>query len=266
MRYVLFVFLLFFISCNQEDKKVTPRFIELITTNDSIFVFAKSNNDVPIFLKVKDVQTNKNSYINFKNKGSKLVLKFSLQELDSTKIFEKYDFSMFYGVSDLKRYDTLYNYNLPFLKGKRYRILQGNNGRFSHNKANSRFAIDFTMKIGQEVCAIREGYVVMTKSDSNEGGRSRDYLSKANKTFVYHKDGTFAQYAHFKQNGVLVKAGDSIEKGQLIGYSGNTGFSSQPHLHFVVYKPTTNGLVSVPFILDSIPSKRYTKGKIAHNK
>lgn len=50
-----------------------------------------------------------------------------------------------------------------------------------------------------------------------------------------HNDGTFADYAHLKLNGSAVKEGDSVKKGQLIGYSGDTGFSSGPHLHFSVF-------------------------------
>ncbi|MCH3882488.1 M23 family metallopeptidase [Tenacibaculum sp. K20-16] len=121
------------------------------------------------------------------------------------------------------------------------------------------------MNVGQEVCAIREGLVINVKDHFDKNGTSKKYLNKANLILVYHKDGTFVQYGHFKKDGVLVKIGDTIKKGQLIGYSGNTGMSSEPHLHFTIYKPTKKGLVSIPFILDSISSKKYKKGKYARN-
>ncbi|WP_277619852.1 M23 family metallopeptidase [Chryseobacterium angstadtii] len=52
-----------------------------------------------------------------------------------------------------------------------------------------------------------------------------------------HPDGTFAQYYHLKQNGVKVNIGDQVKKGDVIGLSGNTGWSKGPHLHFVCYIP-----------------------------
>lgn len=122
------------------------------------------------------------------------------------------------------------------------------------------------MNVEQEVCAIRDGLVIQTKSDSNEGRTSKKYLPKANKIIIYHQDGTFAQYAHFKKDGVFVKKGHFIKKGQVIGYSGNTGFSSEPHLHFVPYNSSKNGLVSIPFILNGIPTKKYKKGKYVLHK
>jgi murein DD-endopeptidase MepM/ murein hydrolase activator NlpD len=68
---------------------------------------------------------------------------------------------------------------------------------------------------------------------------------------------------HLKKKGVLVSKNDTVKKGQVIGYSGNTGMSTEAHLHFAVYKPTKNGLVSIPYILDSIPTEKYKKGKFA---
>lgn len=49
-------------------------------------------------------------------------------------------------------------------------------------------------------------------------------------------DNTFALYAHLKYKGVVVKQGQKVKEGDLLGYSGNTGFSDSPHLHFEIYK------------------------------
>jgi len=56
-----------------------------------------------------------------------------------------------------------------------------------------------------------------------------------NLIIIYHPDGTFAEYTHIKHNGSKVKIGDKVSKGQLIGYSGNVGWSSGPHLHLVIF-------------------------------
>ena len=92
---------------------------------------------------------------------------------------------------------------------------------------------------------------------------NKKYRNDANFIIIAHKDGTFAQYVHLKKNGVLVSKNDTVKKEQVIDYSGNTGMSTEPHLHFAVYKPTKNGLVSIPYILNFIPTKRYKKGKFA---
>jgi murein DD-endopeptidase MepM/ murein hydrolase activator NlpD len=54
-----------------------------------------------------------------------------------------------------------------------------------------------------------------------------------------HKDGTIAEYLHFKKDGINVKIGEQIKEGQVIGLSGNTGYSERPHLHLTVFKPLT---------------------------
>lgn len=265
MFFRIFIICVLLFSCTKKTDYIKPSYINFNIKKDSIFVVLKNPVISSSFLKIENLTSKKISYVDFEAPDTVTLLKFHKSEIDTALIDKRYRFQLQYGNSYNKPYDTLYNYNLPFSKGKRYKILQGNNGSFSHRKKTSRYAIDFKMNIGQEVCAIRDGLVIQTKNDYNEGGNSEKYIKKANKIFVYHKDGTYAQYAHFKQNGVLVKVGDSIKKGQLIGYSGNTGFSSEPHLHFVVYKSSKNGLVSIPFILDSIPSKRYKRGKYALN-
>jgi len=53
-------------------------------------------------------------------------------------------------------------------------------------------------------------------------------------------------YAHLNWNSIRVKPGDSVLAGQYIADSGNTGFSSGPHLHFAVLKNGGLKLESVP--------------------
>ncbi|MGK0326442.1 MAG: murein DD-endopeptidase MepM/ murein hydrolase activator NlpD [Polaribacter sp.] len=263
MIFRILVLCFLFLSCKKEHKK--PSYIYFKLKNDSIFVELRNKEISTTFLKIKNLVTKKETIIDFKKPDTLTILKFHQTNIDTVSILKNYTFLFSYGASSIKKYDTLYNYGLPFLKGKRYQVLQSQNGSFTHKGPVSKYAIDFKMNVGQEVCAIREGLVIHTKSNSDEGGASKKYRNKANMILVYHHDGTFAQYAHLKKNGVLVKKGDSIKKGQIIGYSGNTGMSTEPHLHFVVYKPTSNGLVSIRYILDSIPIKKYMKGKYANH-
>ena len=85
------------------------------------------------------------------------------------------------------------------------------------------------MNVGQTVCAMRDGIVVGVKQDSNRGGRNKKYYNDANYILIYYEDGAFTQYVHLKYKGSLVKIVDKVKKGQPIGYSGNTGFSTDPH-------------------------------------
>lgn len=136
-------------------------------------------------------------------------------------------------------HDNSYVYWLPFEPGAAYRVTQGYNGSFSHTGPDQ-YALDFRMPVGTPVHAARGGTIVKAKSDSSVGGSERRYQNSANYILIRHTDGTLANYAHLKKDGSLVKVGQVVEAGDLIGYSGNTGFSSGPHLHFSVFK-TRNG-------------------------
>ncbi|HEX6572085.1 MAG TPA: M23 family metallopeptidase, partial [Steroidobacteraceae bacterium] len=48
--------------------------------------------------------------------------------------------------------------------------------------------------------------------------------------------GTYAIYAHLQLDTVRVRPGQRVGRGEYIANSGNTGFSSGPHLHFVVLR------------------------------
>jgi murein DD-endopeptidase MepM/ murein hydrolase activator NlpD len=123
-----------------------------------------------------------------------------------------------------------YIYELPYEEGSKYKVVQGYGGRFSHkNKA----ALDFRMPVGTPIYAARDGVVYRYKDDSNEGGPFPWYTRKANYIVIQHSDGSFGCYWHLQRNGVVTKEGN-VSKGQLIGYSGGTGFVLLPHLHFTV--------------------------------
>ena len=60
------------------------------------------------------------------------------------------------GDTRLSSYDTKFKYHLPYLKGRKFRIWQGYNGKFSHRGRN---ALDFDMPYGTTISAIRDGVV-----------------------------------------------------------------------------------------------------------
>lgn len=72
-------------------------------------------------------------------------------------------------------------------------------------------------------------------------------MSRANKIRILHDDGTIAIYAHLSLETVQVYEGLKISAGELIGYSGNTGYSTGPHLHFSIQINTGMKSISVPF-------------------
>ena len=138
-----------------------------------------------------------------------------------------------------------YLYRLPYKLDSYQMITQGFNGDFSH-KGNSLYAIDFGMKIDTKIYASRTGIVVNTKNDGYLHG-NRKYISHANFITIRHDDGTYAKYVHLQKNGVKVKVGQKIKRGQFIGLSGNTGFTNGAHLHLVVFKGKSyNSRQSIP--------------------
>lgn len=134
-----------------------------------------------------------------------------------------------------KKHDDNYVYTIPYKAGESYPLEQAYGGKFSHYMKGKTHALDFVMDEGTPVCAARGGVVIDVKDNSNKGGKTIKYQDFANYIIIYHEDGTMANYLHLQKGGSKVKVGDKVQAGQVIGLSGNTGWSSGPHLHFQVY-------------------------------
>ncbi|WP_260232256.1 M23 family metallopeptidase [Stenotrophomonas rhizophila] len=138
------------------------------------------------------------------------------------------------------------SYQLPF-DAARIQVSQAPRGRFSHNDAENREAIDFALPEGTPVLAARAGTVMQVQAGYQGNGQDRDHdLGRANLVRVLHDDGSMAVYAHLQHHGVLVLPGEQVQAGQRIGLSGNTGYSAAPHLHFAVQVNAGMRLRSIP--------------------
>jgi murein DD-endopeptidase MepM/ murein hydrolase activator NlpD len=69
------------------------------------------------------------------------------------------------------------------------------------------------------------------RADRTSSKKKKDF----NYVIVMHDDATFAEYCHLQTNGVLTRLGARVSTDTPIGLSGNTGFSTEPHLHFSVF-------------------------------
>lgn len=131
-------------------------------------------------------------------------------------------------------------YQLPF-RGQ-HPLIQGPFGSFSHQRGSQdEQAYDWSMPVGTPVYAARDGVVVGTRSDVSKGGRSVVFKPNFNYVIVRHNDGTFAEYLHLQPKGARVRMCQRVTTNTVLGLSGNTGFTSTPHLHFALFR-TLDGL------------------------
>ena len=138
-------------------------------------------------------------------------------------------------------------YRVPFSLGVSYPVTQTYPDSATHTTRDSMYAVDIAMPVGTDIVAARDGIVFDVASTNFKSGLEADeYAKLANLVRVLHDDGTFAVYAHLNWNTIRVRPGDRVKAGQYIADSGNTGWSSGPHLHFAVLR-------NVGMRVDSLP-------------
>lgn len=145
--------------------------------------------------------------------------------------------------------DADHVYHLPFVGNKQFYITQAFNGQFSHFGDQNQYALDIAMPEGSAVLAARAGVVMDIAEDFYDGGADAKNMHRGNYIRILHDDGSMAIYAHLQLESVTVARGQRVQAKQKIAASGNTGFSSGPHLHFAIQVNDGLRLRSVPFLL-----------------
>ena len=143
-------------------------------------------------------------------------------------------------------------YRLPFYNVAGWRLSKGNwdDPNAGHNKGDQTglqaFAYDFDRdsdgdnisEEGQIIAAARRGtvYAAVESEVGNATGAGNPpgYKGVGNFLVIRQDDNTYAVYWHIIHDGILVKVGDKVRRGDAIAISGNTGNSFGPHVHFDV--------------------------------
>jgi murein DD-endopeptidase MepM/ murein hydrolase activator NlpD len=137
-------------------------------------------------------------------------------------------------------------YRVPFAVGSTFTVSQAYPTRVTHVTPESIYAVDFAVPDGTPVYAAREGTVINVRHDSFSGAPLPEMLDQANVILIEHDDGTIAVYAHLHWDSIRVRIGQHVPRGEYIANSGNTGFSTGPHLHFAVLRNSGVADVSIP--------------------
>lgn len=115
--------------------------------------------------------------------------------------------------------------------------------RYINNEVSSsrHSGIDIAAPLGKEVYAPNNGIITLS---------ANDLLSTGNTIVIDHGIGLFTSYYHL--DSMNVKVGDVVNKGDVIGTVGTTGFSTGPHLHYAVsiYNTYVNTYQPLEVIID----------------
>ena len=163
----------------------------------------------------------------------------------------------------IENYHTAVKYSLPF-RGQWVVVNGGVNKNTSHSWdiPTQRYAYDFIILdengkscckddncptsfycYGQDILASADGIVVEIQNSHQDSiiysprrasCKARDI--RGNYVLIQHAENEYSLSAHLKPNSICVSLGEQVKRGQKIAECGNTGNTSEPHLHFQIQK------------------------------
>lgn len=146
------------------------------------------------------------------------------------------------------------NLSIP-VKGKWNVVWGGDNKKdnYHHDTPNQRYACDLNIldevgrshlgdetknesffAFGKEIVAPAKGIVVeaIDGVHDNLPFKGNEYSAVGNCVIIQHSDSEYSVLAHFKRGSIRVKLGDTVARDQVLGLCGNSGSSTEPHLHY----------------------------------
>ncbi|HDY75459.1 MAG TPA: hypothetical protein ENH49_02935 [Candidatus Marinimicrobia bacterium] len=157
---------------------------------------------------------------------------------------------------------------LTFPFNGEWAVLQGNNGEWTH-KANGQFAWDFVVKdekglqaqgtglsatdfyaFGLPVLAPAPGTIVAVENMviDNPPGEATTERNWGNYVVINHGFSEYSELSHFKQGSITVFPGQIVQRGDILGYCGNSGRSPVPHIHFQLQNTPELGSNTIPTV------------------
>jgi murein DD-endopeptidase MepM/ murein hydrolase activator NlpD len=153
-------------------------------------------------------------------------------------------------------------YRYPWKSGVSFGVAQGNNNPGGSHNGSQSFAFDFSLPAGTTIRAARAGTVEWLQESQTTNYNPTKPTTPSNTPFpagslqnwgnavrIRHSGPFTSWYFHIQTNGVTVNVGDTVQAGQPIAISDNTGRSSGAHLHWQVQADSTNWGQSVAVTL-----------------
>jgi murein DD-endopeptidase MepM/ murein hydrolase activator NlpD len=150
------------------------------------------------------------------------------------------------------------NFNTNVLPNKRSGVLAwpvtphiitqrfGEHSSLYHGKPHN--GMDIGVPIGTPVFAADDGVVM--SADNNDQSTFQKY-QYGKYVLIHHPNNLVTIYGHLSRQ--VVATGETVKRGQLIGYSGSTGYATGPHLHFGLYWGPTVSLKKIPPAAGLVP-------------